>query len=433
MNPGVRRYLQKKADLQRWPLDVASTQGVRLVVVIPALAEFPGLLHTLDSVAAASPGACAQTLIIVVVNHRENASAAERENNRQTLDVLRTRSGPLRVGIVDAASPGRELLSKEGVGTARKAGLDWGLSVLAENGRESGGLVCLDADTPVGTGYLDTLHPFFSTPGRWAAVIEYAHPLDGQTAETAAILYYEIYLRYYELGLAFAGSPYAYPAIGSAMGCTGIAYAAVSGMNRRCAGEDFYFLQQLAKTGPIHRVSPIAMVYPASRPSQRVPFGTGRSVIEFQEDSEAACRLYHPESFRLLKGWLETVESHLEWSGEKLLEAAADLHPELAEFLSSQDFADTWTRLNKTHGGTIRMAPAFHTWFDAFRTLKWMHHLRDHGFPEQTGFLAVGELLSWMGENSITPPASEDLDAQRQLLERLRALCRMQGARGIRS
>jgi len=431
MNPGVRRYLERKADLQRWTLSAPSTQGVHLVVVIPALAEFPGLLRTLDSVAAASPEALAQTLVIVVVNHREDARPAEKENNRQTLGAFEAWPGPLRVGLVDAASPGRELLPKEGVGTARKAGLDWGLAILAENGEESGGLVCLDADTVVDDGYLDALHAFFAGQDRWAAVLEYAHPVDGQTAETAAILYYEIYLRYYELGLAFAGSPYAFPAIGSAMACTGIAYAAVSGMNRRCAGEDFYFLQQLAKTGPVHRVLD-AIVHPASRSSQRVPFGTGRSVIEFQEDREAACRLYHPESFRLLKGWLDTVEGHLEWSGDRLLEVAADLHPELAEFLSSQDFAGAWTRLRKNHGGAQRMARAFHTWFDGFHTLKLMHHLRDHGLPEQAGFSAVGELLSWVGEPVDSVPASEDLDAQRRLLERLRALCRHQGARGLR-
>ncbi len=419
MNPAIQRYLDKRTDLRRWSLETDATQGVDLVVVIPAFAEFPGLLQTLESVSAASPEALARALVIVVVNHREDAVPEEKENNSQALVALRSWSGALRLGLVDAAAQGHELLAKEGVGTARKAGLDLALSILAENGRESGGLVCLDADTTVDAGYLDSLHAFFAEPNRWAAVLEYAHPVAGDSAETEAILYYEMFLRYYELGLAWARSPFAFPAIGSAMGCTGMAYAAVSGMNRRCAGEDFYFLQQLAKTGVIQRV-PGAIVRPASRPSRRVPFGTGRRVLEFLDNAETACRFYAPESFCVLRAWLEIADNGLESSGELLLKGAAQLNPALADFLTRQDFAATWTRLQKEHSGTRRMAAAFHTWFDGFRTLKLMHHLRDNGLADHTGFSAVCEILSWMGQALSPTPQLGALDAQRQLLEHMR-------------
>ncbi len=413
MNPALRRYLDKRASLAQRPLQGADIAGVRLVVAIPALAEFPGLLDTLSDLAQAPPKILAQTLVIVAVNHRAGAEDATRKNNRQTLEALARHPGPLRVGVVDAASPGCELDEKEGVGAARKMALDWGLAVLAENGMEQGGLVCLDADTRVDTAYLPALHTFFDGTGRWAAVLAYAHPLEGDGPGVEAILAYELFLRYHELGLTYARSPYAFPTIGSAMACTARAYAAVSGMNRRLAGEDFYFLQQLAKTGPVQRVDG-TVVRPSARASHRVPFGTGQRVRRFLEEGDTG-RFYHPESYRMLRAWLEAAQEEWNTDADHLMRRAQDIHPELAGFLRQQDLESIWPRLQREHRDPTRMRRAFHTWFDGFKTLKLMHHWRDHGFPEQPGPPALAQLLQWMG----IPPEPE----LRALLQQTRQLC----------
>ena len=73
-------------------------------------------------------------------------------------------------------------------------------------------------------------------------------PVDND--ETKAIICYEIFLRYYVLGLKFAKSDYAFHTIGSTMLCTPDAYVKVEGMNKRKAAEDFYFLEKLAKIYP---------------------------------------------------------------------------------------------------------------------------------------------------------------------------------------
>jgi len=52
--------------------------------------------------------------------------------------------------------------------------------------------------------------------------------------------------------------------------CTVDSYIAVRGMNRREAGEDFYFLNKLAKLGDIGQIH-ATTVYPSARPSRRVP------------------------------------------------------------------------------------------------------------------------------------------------------------------
>jgi len=141
-------------------------------------------------------------------------------------------------------------------------------------------LLSLDADTRVEPNYLESVRAHFADPYAWAAVIAYAHPIEGTPEEQAAIASYEILLRYHVLGLRWAGSPYAFPSIGSTIVCRAEAYVAVSGMNRRRGGEDFYFLQQLAKTGGVGFIN-TTTVRPSGRPSSRVPFGTGAYVRQF--------------------------------------------------------------------------------------------------------------------------------------------------------
>ena len=86
----------------------------------------------------------------------------------------------------------------------------------------------------------------------------------------------------YVIGLSYAGSPYAFHAIGSTMSCTAEAYAAVRGMNRRTAAEDFHFLDKLAKLGRIGHIEKTT-VFPSPRTSHRVPFGTGQRMLRVHE------------------------------------------------------------------------------------------------------------------------------------------------------
>ncbi len=420
----VASYLQKRAALARRPLVCPNTRGIQQVVVIPALAESKNLFQTLDDLAANPKAETERTLVICVVNNRRPGVAAEEDirDNALTLERLRSYAGGLRLGYVDAATPGHELDDKEGVGSARKIGLDWGLHVIYEEGLVDAPLISLDGDSRVDSNYLAAIRVAFEAPQAWAAVVEYAHPLDGEESEVRAILCYELFLRYHELGLRHAASPYAFPTIGSTIACNGRAYAAVSGMNRRQAGEDFYFLQQLAKTGHVDRIAG-TVVQPAARPSHRVPFGTGRRVRRFLEGVEEEYRVYHPESYDILKAWLETVKSGHDLDGAGLLRKAKGVAPELAEFLKAQRFEEAWPRLTANAKDTKQLLRQFHCWFDGFRTLKLMHYLRDHGYPDQETFGAVGELLERMGVKPSIPPLAalrHNIEGQKGLLAQLR-------------
>ena len=423
----IRRYLDKRADLASRPLVSAYLDGIGQVVAIPVLAEKEHLFQTLASLAANPGQDLRRTLVICVVNNRAEpfASRADVENNLETLDRLDAMVGKpgMRLAYVDASSPGNELPKKGGVGLARKLGLDLGASVL-EKAEPPRLLISLDADTCVEPNYLPAIRHFFEAHRISAATISYAHRLDGPPEQAAAILCYEIFLRYHVLGLEYAGSPYAYHVIGSAMACTAEAYAAVSGMNQRQAGEDFYFLQQLAKTAGIARVTDTT-VHPSSRGSERVPFGTGKRVRRFLSREQDEYLLYDPRCYRILKDWLALVASDLGASAPGLVSAAGSVAPELEAFLEEAGFGRAWERLRENSASPAQLHCQFHRWFDGFRTLKLIHYLRDNGYPERGMFDSVARLLAMAG---VSAPAldwgalRDDVGAQRGLAELMRQL-----------
>lgn len=429
----VGRYLSRRADLTTRPLVAGDLRDLRQVVVIPVLAEEALLLRTLDALSANAGEELAHALVLCVVNNRVPPACppewiAENERVLGYLDAaVAGRAAPvppaLRLAYVDASSPGREFPPDAGVGLARKIGMDFAAALLDS---EAGGVILsLDADTVVAPNYLEAVRGVLTQPGGWGAVIDYAHPLNGPPDVTAAIVCYEIYLRYHAMGLAHAGSPYAFPTIGSALACTAEAYAAVGGMSRRQGGEDFYFLQELAKTGRVDHVH-TTTVYPSPRPSARVPFGTGPRVAAFLAGEDDPYRLYSPESYECLRRMLRAVEAGAGLDGVALLEAINAIHPALGQFMAVSGFEDVWARLRVNSKTGDQLRRQFHGWFDGLRTVRAIHCLRDHGQCEMPMFEAVPRLLTLAGKPL---PAGldfgamrDDLQQQKHLLLRLRDL-----------
>lgn len=415
MKDRVADYLAKRGVCGQWPVE-AEGRFAR-VVVIPVLAEEATLFATLDGLAANDAALRKDTAVICVVNHRASDDIAEAviDENRRTLARLQVlaaaRAYPFALVPIDACSPGRELPAKEGVGLARKIGFDHGARMCPD-----GVLIGLDADTEVDGGYLEAIHGHFAADGkRGAAVIEYAHPIDdgGQCNESMAR--YEIFLRYHVLGLAAARSPYAYHTLGSAMAFRSEAYAAAGGMVRKRAGEDFYFLQALAKLAPMGYIGETA-VRPSARTSWRVPFGTGRALADAEGDADRLRTLYHPKSYGVIGAWLAAVTDHLQETGAALVERA-DGH--MAAYLQAQGFADAWDRIAAQCRDDAARRAQFHRWFDAFRTLKCLHHLRDTAYPNWPMADAAGAL---MGEG--WSEAALDDEGLRAMVQAMRARTR---------
>jgi len=434
-NPTTIKYLERRADLAR-PVTAGPLDGVEQVVVIPVLAEEEYVYRTLASLARNPEPERERTLVLCVINSRRDSPRGDIEANRRTLDRLRRlirgaevrtdpqiRPGELRIGLVDAVGRGREV---SGVGEARRIGLDRALAILADRQHVHGALISLDADTTVAGDYLPVIRRHFSDRRRWAAVVEFEHPLPEDHDARDVIVQYESFLRYHTLGLKLANSPYAFPTIGSTMVCRGDAYAAVSGMNRRRAAEDFYFLQELQKTGGVE-VLTSTRVYPSARASERVPFGTGMAVVRGLGGGGGVRRVYHPTSYRIIGDWLAVAAVGLDGSADALLVIAESSSCELARYLRANRFEEVWPRLRRNASSTAQLRAQFHRWFDGFRTLRLIHHLRDNGYPDQPLYEALEEIVEWAGGDGIRDKlraANEDHAARVQVLEALRELQR---------
>lgn len=393
----LSKYLRTRAVTSPWTLAGPGRRDYDAAIVIPALAEAQSLPGTLDSLASNPAGLLRRTLVVVVVNNRSGATAAVREDNRATLDWLRSDPCPdLQLARVDAAAAGLELAAGEGVGLARKIGFDLALSRLDWNGDPL--LVSLDADTLVDEHYLPALFRHFSLTSRGGTTLPFRHQPGESPEQEQAIRDYELYLRSYLFGLQRAGSPYAYLPVGSAFACRATAYIAAGGMNRRSAAEDFYFLQQLAK---VTGIAPLrgTLVRPSSRVSERVPFGTGR-VVESGMDSQASpYRMIPAAAFQVLKDWLERLPELLDRAPDALLRHAADLAPELGEFLQELQFSRYWPGIAANHADPQRRLQAFHHWFDALRTRQLLSRLASD--EPDTENRVVAELLRWGGEPAL--------------------------------
>ncbi|MBN4072006.1 hypothetical protein JYT83_01160 [bacterium AH-315-F18] len=417
----VTRYLKRHADPHPRPLVANALENIEMVVVIPALAERAYLPDTLTSLGANGAAALRRTLVLCVVNnralpHAEEEALADNQDTLILLDGYVHGHGPtlpdgLRLAYVDASSPGRTLPPKDGVGLARKIGLDWGLKILHRQGAHAPVLLSLDADTRVAPNYLDAVRAHFDPPDTWAGVIAYRHRAEGTPQEREAVMCYELYLRYHESGLKYARSPYAFHTIGSTMACTAKAYATVGGMNRKQAGEDFHFLQKLAKTGPVDTITSTT-VYPSGRASWRVPFGTGARIRSITRGPRTTFEVYHPDTYGVLRGWLALVKRNLDASAETILHQALASSPPLHAYLQACRFAETWEKLRSHSPGQEQLIAQFHRWFDGLKTLRLIHHLRDHGLPQQDLFLAVPGLEAKIGQplQGLGPDAIEWLN-----------------------
>lgn len=396
--PNIVAYLAKRAVSAPWRINARPERPLAGAVVIPALAESANLQLTLKSLSDNPPDLLEQFLILVVVNQRDNACEEEKADNLATLAQLpewKKRFGLNNLCWIDAASPTSELPAKEGVGLARKIGMDLALVEL-DYKHSDPLLICLDADTLVQPDYLSAIKDHFSVMAQGGASLSYCHRPATNPAGQCAIDRYELFLRSYVLGLELAGSPYAFHTVGSAMACRASAYVAAGGMNRRMAGEDFYFLQQVHKTTGVAGLKS-TVVHPSPRSSQRVPFGTGRAVGDMLVEGENRLLFYQPVVFSILRAWLACVANNTGSDGSRLLELAGCISPVLERFLVQSGFEASWDGLCQHNQGTARLQAAFHGWFDAFRTMRLIHVLSDNGYPRLGPEKAIPPLLECAG------------------------------------
>ena len=379
----IRQYLERYAEpIVSWfqtEFLPHLHRTYQFVLVIPAFDE---PLNCLEQVL---PADLHQTLVIVVANSAVDSDPAAvahtqaflrqytSQQDTNSLSPITRLSLPQKSDglIVDCTTDGRQLPAKQGVGLARKIGSDLALACIHQGIVQCPWIHCTDADVTLPQNYFDASPP---PPNVAVAIYPFEH-----APRHDAILFYEISLRYYVVQLAQAGSPYAFQTIGSLLKINAHYYAVVRGFPKRKAAEDFYMLNKLAKTGHVLRLEdPVIQL--ASRVSKRVPFGTGAAMERLATYPQFD--LYDPQIFQHLGMWLETiptlwcdrppVQDLYQWWSESPLTLETLLTLGLEKVLphAYQQCRDVEHFQRYLWG-----------WFDAFKTLKFIHTLRDHAFP----------------------------------------------------
>jgi hypothetical protein len=425
----VEAYLNKYAS-DKWSVEPVQTKKYNNIVVIPAIEEYENLLRLLKSISEIGNEYVEESLFLFVINNSGSADKKIKSNNERTIQYLRGLkeeiffSHKINIGFIDASSHGNELPEKDvGVGLARKTGMDLALKLFDYENNRKKILICLDADCIVEKDYLKAIVKEVNEKDIEAGYVQYEHKLPCEEIEKHAIVCYEIFLRYYTLGLEYAGSPFSFAAIGSTMFCDAESYCRIGGMNKRKAAEDFYFLEKLAKITNIQKVDS-SRVYPSSRKSWRVPFGTGQRINRFIAKTHEEYLLYDSQIFIVLKQWLGVFYSEKVLSGSEYLKEAETINPFLSSFLKMNSFSESWDKIlrNSKTGEQIQKQKTM--WMDGFKTLKLVHYLRDVAFPQINMFDALDKIFSMMEiENEIIrnekiPP----IDVQISYLNKVRSI-----------
>ncbi len=373
-------------------------------MVIPACNETPEFLR-------APPPCRGRSLMILVINESVSVSKEVSSNNRALaasvqarfelqwqsapefsgfkLSLFRDPLAPRDVLLVDRFNEGRKLPVKGGVGHARKIGVDLAVSLIHRKCINSHWVHCTDADVQLPETYFSCSNAV-QNPGSGYAVLIYPfhHCDDQERVESKEVVLatqlYELSLRYYVAGMKLADSPYAFHTIGSTMAVSAIHYAKVRGFPRREAGEDFYLLNKLAKVGSVLELGSGSDCKPLeieARRSDRVPFGTGAAVIKITDlaDPVRDFRFYDPAVFGLLQQWLQSLPAIWKSRSKDLTTNIENpsLLAGLKQIKTDQALDHAFRQSKDLNQFTRQM----HTWFDAFRSLKLIHILRDLHLP----------------------------------------------------
>jgi len=357
-----------------------------IIVVVPAFNE-PGIPKLLNSLVSCDEPEC-KVEVIIIVNAGLDASKESLLNNQKSLQDIESWKKSnnnyfFRLFVFDAGQPS---LDGWGAGMARKTGMDEALRRFNSIHMPDGVIVSLDADCTVEENYFTSIcNDLLIMKKRSACSIYFEHPLSGN--DFPAMIYeyitsYELHLRYYIQGLRYSGFPYPFHTVGSAIAVKAKSYLKAGGMNRRQAGEDFYFIQKIVPMGGFFTLNSTT-VYPSPRESFRVPFGTGPAVARFMENNDQDLLTYNIESFRELHSFFCMINKLYESNFSELNEYYRLLPEGLKSFINDEEWLSVTTGIKHNTASQDSFRKRFFGWFNMFKVVKYMNHVHSSLFEKQ--------------------------------------------------
>ena len=370
-------------------------RDLSIVVTIPACNE-PEIIHTLESLIRCTlPEGAVE--VIVLLNSSAMSGQKVIENNRRSAKAIALFSQEHPSERVMITALNRENIPEKpfGAGYARKIAMDLAEKRFRTIGRPEGIILSLDADTLCEKDYLQEVERYFSDhPSIQACSIYFEHPLEGSLYPLEVyegITQYELHLRYYIEGLRYAGHPHAYHTIGSCFAVRAGTYEAQGGMNRRKAGEDFYFLHKIIPLGHFGEINTTRLI-PSPRPSLRVPFGTGPVIDRFLRGEICELQSYSPDVFTDLKSFVDSVPSMYRAGEVTAREIMAGMPECIRDFLEPGIY-DRLEEINRNSADQAAFRKRFFRWFGIFRVLKFINHAHRNQYSMQPVIRSAKDFL----------------------------------------
>jgi len=375
-------------------------EGLNITIIIPCFNE-PSLINTLESLWNCYRPACPVEVIIVINSGESAQESIIRRNNETEAEayqwIIKHNHSDFRFYIIVK----RELPGKHaGVGLARKIGMDEAIYRFNSVNNPGGILVSFDADSLCDKNFIREIeHQFKMFPRTNACSVYFEHPLEGTeySAEVyEAIAWYELYLRYYQAALKYSGFPYSYHTIGSCFAVKASVYAKQGGMNRRQAGEDFYFLQKIIPLGDFFEIN-TTRVIPSPRPSLRAPFGTGASIQKYLNNNSGEPEIYNLQAFKDMKLFFEMIPLFFRKPGKEILSEFSTLANPLVGYLEKYSVIEKIKEIDDNSSNPERYTKRFYQYFNAFRILKFLNFAHESGYKRMPLSKAVIDLLETNG------------------------------------
>lgn len=364
-------YLQNKT-LYPALINAIPNKNLSIIIIIPAYNE-PTLQATLNSLLSNKPAVAIE--VIVCINYSENASTEiKNASKKQYCSLLewcrsvKTKSFNFHPILLENLP-----VKKAGVGYARKVAMDEAARRFNSVNNKKGIIVNLDADCLVSKNYVIAIASFFSENNNCkAANIYFEHIPDVGSNLSEGIILYELHLRYIVEALKHCKYPYAYHTVGSSFCVNTLVYQQQGGMNLRKAGEDFYFLHKIFPLGDFGEISE-AVVYPSSRSSDRVPFGTGKSIADWKNQKRDLNYSYNFKIFELIKTLFENPVLFY-----KIEDYQTAVHKNVAAFLNTQNYSTVLKEIKNNTSTTEAFIKRYYRYWSGFKLWKLIHYLRDN-------------------------------------------------------
>lgn len=365
-------------------------KNLRTIIVIPCFKE-EKIIDTLKSISACNTP-LHKTLILILINASENSYKEIHDFNKRTFTDINGFIKKIEINnvvfevLLDNNLPKRHA----GVGYARKILMDTALKIFTEINYD-GIIVNTDADCLFTKNYIQEIETSFENSSAKHGIVHFEHRIKTEENDVLvkAITEYELHLRYYKQALQWANYPKVIHTIGSCMICRASLYALEGGMNKRKAGEDFYFMNKLAKNHKFIEVNN-ASVLPSCRTSDRVPFGTGKAMNNYIKEKTEIFKSYDFNCFVQLKEFIEKINLLYE-NNFSSLENEIDILT--YQFFKNINIEETIVKIKNESKNIESFKKKFFYWFDHLKALQFIHYFTDNKYNKTNIDIASIDLL----------------------------------------